>query len=164
MDFVLLAWLFALAITVHNLEEALLLPDWSKTAGKWHHPVGAGEFRFAVVVLTLLGYVAAWLATVNGKESVGSYLVAGYAIAMLLNVLFPHAIATVVMRRYVPGTLTALLLNLPVTLLLLHQGFQEGYIHGERLAWAGPLVTVSIVAAIPALFYLGRRVPVFKEY
>jgi Protein of unknown function with HXXEE motif len=159
MDFVLLAWLFALAITLHNIEEAILLPAWSKTAGKWHHPVGAREFRFAVIVLTVLAYFAAGLATVYGKESVGSYLLAGYALAMLLNVLFPHVIATVVMRRYAPGTLSALLLNLPVTLLLLHRGFQDGYIHSQRFVWTGPLVIVGIMVSIPVLFAIGRRFP-----
>ena len=57
MDFVLLSGLFALAVTLHNLEEALLLPTWSRSAGRWHHPVGAREFRFAVAVLTVFAYV-----------------------------------------------------------------------------------------------------------
>lgn len=163
MDFVILAWLFALVVTVHNIEEALLLPAWSKTAGRWHHPVGEREFRFAVVVLTVLAYATAGLAVAYGKESVGAYLLSGYAFAMLLNVLFPHVIATVVMRRYAPGTLTALLLNLPVTFLLLQKGFEEGYVHFQRFVWAGPLVVAGIMAAIPVLFAVGRRRPEFKE-
>lgn len=162
MNFILLAWLFALAITLHNLEEALLLPAWSQRAGRWHHPLGAGEFRFTVVVLTVFAYIAAWLAVIHGKESMGAYLLAGYALTMLLNVLFPHVVATVVMRRYAPGTLTALLLNLPVTLLLLHRGFQDGYIHSQRFMWVGPLVVVGIMVSIPVLFALGRRLPLLK--
>ena len=39
MDFILIAWLFALVVTLHNLEEAIWLPDWSQTAGRWHSPV-----------------------------------------------------------------------------------------------------------------------------
>ena len=163
MDFVTLVWLFALAITLHNLEEALLLPAWSQTAGKWHHPVGAQEFRFAVAVLTVLAYIAAVMAAVGGKESMGAYLLAGYALAMLLNVLFPHVIATVVMRRYAPGTLTALLLNFPVTVLLLHQSLLEGYVQLYRLTWAGPLVVAGIMAAIPLLFAIGKWLPGLKK-
>ncbi len=163
MDFILLAWFFALAITVHNIEEAMLLPAWSQNAGKWHHPVDTKEFRFAVIVLTLLAFVAASLATACGKESAGAYLVAGYALAMLLNVLFPHVIATVMMRRYAPGTLTALLLNLPVTLFLLYRGFREGYIHYERFVWAGPLVVLWIIVLIPLLFAIGRRLPELRK-
>jgi len=157
MDFVFLAWLFAGAITLHNLEEAIWLPAWSEKAGRWHHEVGAREFRFAVVVLTLLAYVFAWAAVAYGRESFGAYLLSGYALAMLLNVLFPHVAATIIMRRYAPGTLTALFFNLPVTLLLLRQGLQEGYIHLQRLVWAGPLVVAGIMVSIPVLFHLGRR-------
>jgi len=162
MDFVLLAWLFALVVTVHNIEEALLLPDWSKTAGKWHRPVGVREFRFAVMVLTVGAYVAVGWALMCGKESAGAYVLSGYALAMLLNVLFPHVIASAVTRRYAPGTFTALLLNLPATILLLRQGFQEGYIHIQRFVWLGPLVVLGILASIPLLFAIGRRLPGLK--
>lgn len=163
MDFIFFAWFFALAVTVHNIEEALLLPTWSQKAGKWHHPVGVQEFRFAVVVLTLLAYTAVLLAVVHGKESVGAYLLSGYALAMLLNVLFPHVIATAVMRRYAPGTFTGLLLNLPVTVLLLRQALQEGYIQLNNFVWAGPLVVIGLLLAIPALFLIGRRLPGSKR-
>jgi hypothetical protein len=159
MDFVLLSGLFALAVTLHNIEEALLLPKWSQSAGRWHHPVGAREFRFAVAVLTVFAYVVAYLAAAGGRESVGAYLLAGYALAMLLNVFFPHVLATLVMCRYAPGTVTALLLNLPITVLLLHRGIQEGYVQVHRLAWMGPSVVAGILAAIPVLFAIGRLKP-----
>lgn len=156
MTFSLLSWVFAAAITLHNLEEALLLPRWSQSAGRWHHPVGAREFRFAVGVLTALAYIAAVLSVVGGKETVGSYFIAGYALAMLVNVFFPHLLATLVLRRYAPGTATALLLNLPVTALLLYQGFLQGYIRLSTFLWAGPVVVAAILASIPLLFTIGR--------
>ncbi|MBU4425904.1 MAG: HXXEE domain-containing protein [Desulfobacterales bacterium] len=156
MNFPVLSWLFALAITLHNLEEALWLPGWSQSARRWHHPVGAREFRFAVGVLTALAYVAAYLSVAGGKESVGAYFIAGYALTMLMNVFFPHLLATLIMRRYAPGTATALLLNLPVTVLLLYQGLQQGYIRFSTFMWAGPLVVAAILSAIPLLFAIGR--------
>jgi uncharacterized protein with HXXEE motif len=155
--FMILAWLFAAAVTVHNLEEALFLPAWSERAGRWHRPVGANEFRFAVFVLTILAGIAALLAAVQGRESFGSYVLSGYALAMLLNVAFPHLLASMAMRRYMPGTATALALNLPITAALLHQAFGEGYISSMRFALAGPAVVLAIMLLIPALFYLGRR-------
>jgi len=157
MSFPLLSLLFAVAITVHNLEEALWLPRWSQSAGRWHHPVGALEFRLAVGVLTVLAYVAACLSVIGGKGSAGTYLIAGYALAMLMNAFFPHLLATLIMRRYAPGTATALLLNLPVTFLLLYQGFQQSYIRLSKFVWAGPLVVAAILGIIPLLFAIGRR-------
>ena len=157
MTFVQSAWLFAAAITLHNLEEAIWLPDWSRNAGRWHHAVGRDEFRFAVLVLTLLAVLSVVLAIRQGKASLGAYLVSGYALAMLLNVLVPHVVASLVMRRYMPGTATAVLLNLPVTLCVLIQGFREGYIDSHRFAIVGPAVVVSIIGLIPLLFWAGRR-------
>lgn len=159
MDFVLLSWLFALAVTLHNIEEAILLPAWSQTAGRWQHPVGAREFRFAVIVLSAAAYGAAYFAMVGGRESVGAYIVVGAALAMLLNVAFPHLLATLVLRRYAPGTGTALLLNLLVTVLLLREAIVEGYIRLHVFAWAGPLVVIVILASIPVLFAIGKRLP-----
>ncbi len=163
MDFILLSVFFALSVTTHNMEEALLLPAWSQTAGKWHHPVGTREFRFAVVVLTILAYLAVLMAAMQGKESIGAYFLSGYALAMLLNVVFPHVMATAVTRRYAPGTLTALLLNLPVTVLLIRQSLLEGYVHLQKFVWAGPLVVVIIMLSIPILFAAGRRIPGSKN-
>jgi len=111
--FIILAWLFAAVVAIHNLEEAAFLPAWSGQAGRWHRRVGASEFRFAVFVLTVLAGVAALIATVQGRESFGAYVLTGYALAMLLNVAFPHLLATLAMGRYMPGTATALVLNLP---------------------------------------------------
>lgn len=155
--FIALAWLFAAAVAVHNLEEAFLLPAWSERAGRWHSPVGAREFRFAVLVLTVFAVGAALLAAAQGRESLGAYLLSGYALAMLLNVVFPHLLATIAMRRYMPGTATALAFNLPVTVALLHQAFGEAYISPRRFALAAPAVVLAIMLSIPVLFYLGRK-------
>ena len=156
MDFLLCCWIFAVAITLHNLEEAVWLPKWSQSAGRWHNPVGEREFRFAVSVLTLLAYVGAYLAATDSRESVGAYFMAGYAFTMLMNVFIPHLLATLLMRRYAPGTVTAVLMNLPISMLLLWYGFQEDYIRVSTFLWAGPLVVVLIMAVIPLLFAVGR--------
>ena len=117
---------FCLAISAHNLEEAVWLPAWSERAGRLHARVGAREFRFAVIVLTALAWGVAVSAYLGGRESVGAYLLAGYALAMLLNVVAPHLAATALMRSYAPGTATAVLLNLPACALLLRAALLLG--------------------------------------
>ena len=79
MDFAMLSLLFAAAVTIHNIEEAVRLPGWSRSAGRFHVAVTARSFRFAVTVLTLVAWGAvAWSAA--GSE-VADYLVSGYALA-----------------------------------------------------------------------------------
>lgn len=154
LDFSELAWGFVAAIAIHNFEEAMLLPHWSQTAGKWHAPVGAFEFRFAVIFLTGLGAVLAWLAV--ARNGAGVYLLCGYALAMALNVAVPHVAGSLALRRYVPGTATAVLLNLPVCSAVLLAAAREHLIAWPTFAWAGPLVVGGILALIPILFRAGR--------
>jgi Protein of unknown function with HXXEE motif len=156
MSFPLVCWFFAAAVTVHNAEEALFLPQWSHLARHRRHPVDGREFRFAVGVLTGLAYALAYVSGISGKESVGAYLIAGYALAMLINVFLPHLVATLVMRRYVPGTATGLLFNFPVTALLLCQAFQQGYVRLHVFMWAGPLVVAAVLGSLPLLLAVGR--------
>jgi uncharacterized protein with HXXEE motif len=156
MSFSALSWAFVLAIAMHNLEEAVWLPAWSQRSGRWHPTVGAAEFRFAVIVLTAAGAAVALAASIGGKGSLGAYLLSGYALAMLLNVVFPHVLVTLAMRTYAPGTLTALLLNAPVCALLLEAALRERYVDHGVFLWAGPLVVLAILGAIPLLFAVGR--------
>lgn len=156
VDFQLLVWLFPIAITIHNLEEAIWLPKWTLSAGRWHPPVAPFVFRFAVAVLTLLAYLAALLAWLGGQNSVGAYLVTGYALAMLLNVALPHLVATVATKRYVPGLATALVFNAPVTYALLQQALIEEYVAVKTVVWVGPLVVGAVLGSVPVLFAAGR--------
>jgi hypothetical protein len=69
------------------------------------------------VILTLLAALFAVFAI--HRNEIGIYLLCGYALAMALNVFLPHVAATIALRRYAPGTATALLFNLPVCVMLL---------------------------------------------
>lgn len=157
MSFSLLGWLFAFGVVIHNTEEALFLPAWSTRAGRWHVKVGAFPFRVAVVVLSTVVIVAAWLFSVSGAHSFGAYFLTGYALAMVLNVLFPHVAATVALQSYAPGTATALLFNLPLGGCLVYRALTEGYVEKVVFAVSGPATVAGIIASIPILFAAGKK-------
>ena len=174
MKFDALVWVFALAATIHNLEEALLLPAWSRRAwrqveeaavlpawlrraGRRRVEVGAGEFRLGVLALTLVTYFIAVLAAAG--SAVAAYLVCGFALAMALNAFVPHLAASVALREYAPGTASGLLLNLPICAALLMEAAAESRIAWPMFAWVGPATVLAIAAAIPAAFALGRALP-----
>ena len=115
--------------------------------------MGAAEFRFAVAALTLLAYGCAAWASAGG--AIGAYLICGYALAMALNVFAPHLAATVAMRRYAPGTATAVLFVLPVSISLLSEAARQDRIAPSVFLWSGPLTVLAILAAIPGLFRMG---------
>lgn len=157
MSLTTIGWLFTLAVLAHNLEEALHLPAWSLRAGRVAVPVCPRVFRWAVAWLSL-GFVAVTAAaSVSAPASLGAYLMAGYVLAMVLNVFVPHLAASALTRSYMPGTGTALLLNLPLGLLYLHRAVASQSITLPTFYWAGPLVVLGIAGVLPALFALGRK-------
>ena len=156
MKISVLGWLFALGVLAHNAEEALLLPQWSASAGSRHPLVGAVEFQFAVAILSLVVILCAWAASTGGARSLGAYLLTGYALAMVLNVFFPHILASVALRTFVPGTTTALAFNLPLGGWLLWRATTEKFVQPSVFAWSGPLTVIALVASVPVLFATGR--------
>ena len=153
---VALAWLFTLGVIAHNAEEASFLPAWSKTAGRWHAPVSTREFLFAVTMLSLALVVLAAAAVSAGSRSTWAYAFTGYVFAMLANVFVPHVLGSIALRRYIPGTGTALLFNLPLGGLFLQQAVAQGFVAWGIIAWVAPVTALAIVASIPVLFAIGR--------
>ena len=76
---------------------------------------------------------------------------------MVLNVLFPHVLATVALHSYAPGTATAVLCNLPLGGYLVYRSLTEGYVEQTTFALAGPSTVIGIIASIPILFSIGNK-------
>lgn len=160
MDYSILPWLFSLFVTIHNIEEAIWLPDWSKKSGIWHPVFGDGAFRFAVGFISILAFVLAYFSMTGGKGSLGTYLISLYALIMLINVLLPHLLATIFMKTYAPGTATAILLNFPISSLLLYVGFKEGYIEYDifkLFVFAGIGIFISAIGILFFIRHIKKR-------
>lgn len=157
MSLVALTWLFTLGVLAHNTEEVLLLPAWSARAGRWHPPVGTPEFALAASVLSMALVASAAAAQSAGPQSLWADVFAGYVFAMVANVFVPHALGSIALRQYVPGTATALAFNLPLGGLFLHQAVAQGFVAWDRLLWVAPLAALVLAASVPLLFAAGRR-------
>jgi hypothetical protein len=157
MTFRDLEWLFPIVVSLHNAEEAIGFPGWLRGPGRrWHGSITSGAARFAAAILALLAFAVTWMSLVSGRQTVWTYLAFGYIAAMLANVLAPHLIATIMLHRYVPGILTALLLNLPVLTLLVVYALREGYVSGWKAVAYCAGVSATLVASLPVLFKLGK--------
>ena len=152
-----LGGLFTLGVLLHNTEEALYLPAWSSHGSRWRMPVETRVFRLAAVFFSAMLVILTTIASLSHPQSVAAYLMAGYVLAMLLNVLAPHLLATLFTRSYMPGTATAVLLNLPLGLLYLHRALSEHSVEPHVFFWSGPLTVLTILASIPALFALASK-------
>jgi hypothetical protein len=156
MSFQSLQWLFPVAVTLHNGEEAIWFPEWSRRARRWPAPVENGVFLFAVVVFTLLAFVVTWLSVRSGRQTVWTYLYFGYMAATLANAFIPHIAVSVATRSYMPGVATAAIVNLPVLSLLIWLAVKEDYVSGWKAAEYSACVAGIGTVSIPLLFKLGR--------
>lgn len=95
---------FCFAITLHNIEEAIWLPKWSQQPSKFQKPVTSNEFHFAVIVITMLAYLSAFGFLYIPESDIAKWIFTGFLGSMVINAIFPHLIATVLMKKYAPGT------------------------------------------------------------
>jgi hypothetical protein len=155
MSFQRMQWLFPIAVTLHNSEEAIWFPAWwSQHAREVPVHPNSGAFRFAVAALTLAAFVITYMSARKGKESVWAYLMFGYIAAMFANVFIPHLPASLILHSYTPGVVTALLINLPVMSLLAIGAVREGWVSGRKAVTFGIAVPLAIAGIIPLLLLI----------
>jgi hypothetical protein len=67
-----LQWFFPIAVTLHNCEEAIWMPEWvSRHAAQLPLQLpGTEEFRFALVVLTVAAFAVTYLSERKGEQSI----------------------------------------------------------------------------------------------
>ncbi|HDX9588702.1 TPA: HXXEE domain-containing protein [Bacillus pseudomycoides] len=150
--------LFLFAITLHNLEEAVWLPAWSNYAPNFHKPVGKDEFYFAVIVITSLAYLSTFYYLSFPNSSLAKYILIGFMGSMIINAIFPHLLANIVLKRYAPGLLTGLLLNIPINSLIIYQFFKNNELTFRELFLSTLIVAGVLLSLIPFLFKIGRSI------
>lgn len=156
MSFQKLQWLFPIAVTLHNSEEAIWFPAWwTRHAREVPMQPGPDAFRFALAALTVAAFVITCLGARKGKESVWAYLMFGYIVAMLANVFIPHIPASLVFRSYTPGVVTAVLINLPIMGFLAIRAVREHWVSGRKAVTFGIAVPLAIACMIPMLLLIG---------
>lgn len=149
--------IFLLGFTLHNIEEATWLPEWSKYAKKFHEPVERNQFVFAVIVVTIIGFLITIIEILdNNPGSIWSYVYLGFLGMMGLNAIFPHLIATVLLKRYAPGLMTALLLNLPLSIITITRYLNAGA-NVFYLILAIVIVSLAVLLSLKPLFKIGTK-------
>ncbi len=150
--------LFCFAITLHNIEEAIWLPRWSQTSSQFQKPITTSEFHFAVIVITILAYLAAFSYLYIPESNLTKWIFIGFLGSMIFNAIFPHLVATVLMKKYAPGLLTGLLLNIPINSLVIYQMFAKNLIVWKELILSTLVIGIILVALIPLLFKVGGKI------
>lgn len=158
-----IALLFMFTITLHNMEEALWLPQWSHQVRKYHKPVERNEFHFALIVITALAYLISGIFMFFSNVIFIKYLFIGYVGAMILNVFFPHIIVSILLKRYMPGLLTSVLINLPLNSLIIYNMINNKIVNLSEVAVSTLVMAIILVISLPNLFKIGRMLSSYDK-
>ncbi|MCH7321503.1 HXXEE domain-containing protein [Solibacillus sp. MA9] len=148
---------FCLAITLHNIEEAIWLPEWSQIGHSIQHPVTSNEFYFAVITITALAYLITFLFIFSPEINIIKWMFVGFLGAMIFNALFPHLIATIIMNIYSPGLITGLILNVPINMIILYTLHKNRFVSIKEIILSTLIIGVILLMLIPFLFNIGNN-------
>jgi hypothetical protein len=125
-----LLWLVPIFCALHNLEEAPFMESWSKRLPLKVHPnVTTRQFMFAVLFLTIGGFLLTWFGVEYLHNSTGYLLVFEIQMILFFNAFIPHIGTTVRFRMYSPGVVTAVLITLPFSVYLFQRAMEEGILN-----------------------------------
>ena len=129
LSFQQVLWFVPILFALHNLEEALLMKKWSKENSlPFHSAVTAAQFSIAVSLLTALAFAVTCLGMGRPKKSLGVYLIVAIQAIILVNAFLPHIVVSIRFRKYNPGLVTAIAINIPFSLYLFQRASAEGVV------------------------------------
>lgn len=106
------------------------------------HVPTADQLYTGLFIGALVPLLVAVIAFLSGPRSPAVYLLAGIQGTMLANAFFPHLTGTILLRRYTPGVVTAVLVIIPFSLFWFRRIAKRGF------ADRGPLIIALIVGVL----------------
>ena len=149
--------IFIFCLTLHNIEEALWLPDWINKAMPKRKQTNKEHFIFAVIGITILGYLAAGLHLLYPQHQYFGFAFIGFVGAMLINAIFPHLLLTIRFRKYSPGVFTGCCLVALLHLIILNNA-ANSYFKVSEIVISTAIVGAILLGAIPVLKWMAQRV------
>lgn len=154
--------LFLFSITLHNIEEALWIPRWSRYTQKFGKQVSGDEFHFAVLIITILAYLATGLFIFFPQNLILKYFFFGFMGAMIFNIVFPHLILTIILKKYSPGLITGVLLIMPFNSLIIISSLNNSTINLNEVIISTIVVGILLLILIPILEKIGGKLIDYK--
>ena len=151
-------------LTIHNIEEVTAGLGASRDAVRTRLPAALGSlvgspeaWLMAVVVITLVPWLLVSFGVPDRRDSGLARALVVLQAGMSLNVL-SHVAATVAMRSYTGGVVTAVLLYVPFSLRFFPLAWREEWVSRRFLRWSPALALLLVPAAVrPAGARLGRH-------
>ncbi len=138
-----LPFLFAL----HNAEEALSMVEFSARHMAGFHSVTQVQFLSALVLISVAALVLCFLAVNRLGRGVWAYVPLWIQSILFFNA-FSHIAITIQTGEAAPGVYTAVLVNIPFTLVLFRAAFRDGLVTARGAAYT---VATGLVLYVPVV-------------
>jgi hypothetical protein len=112
--------LLIVALVLHNLEEAWTICRYpNENPFSFIEPATCRQFLLSVSLITLASIGLFFIAMRTRKQELFLFISTAIAAIFLFNVFLPHVLIAVYTFNYTSGLVTAVTLNLPLSLILL---------------------------------------------
>ncbi len=132
----------------------LLPPPTGELLARFQPPT-AGAFAWSAALATVLPAIAYWAGAARGPRSRWTTLAGWLQAVFLVNVFVPHLAATLWLRRYTPGVASALLVNLPLSWVVLRAAVAEGVVTRRGLVLFGVSAALALGILVAGLLTMG---------
>ena len=130
-------WIYIIvAWSIHNLEEALTMSKWydsnaTKLPIAEYMPVSTIQqiFPIALIIVTVLLILMPILAIYKKWDN----RILGIVLGIFLVNAIQHMLTTIVFGGYSPGVITALIINLPLSIYMISQLFKHNLL--KNFSW-----------------------------
>lgn len=151
-------WLIPVLLAVHNLEEALTMPQWME-ANLWkvretvpvfnllHFPTP--QLYLSLVLVTVVPFILAFFCLRGELSRTKRNILLTLQCIIFWNALVPHVSGVVVLQMYNPGTATALFINLPFSLYLFSVSVKRGMITKRGIR---NILLIGLLLYLPAVY------------
>jgi hypothetical protein len=151
-------WSIPIILSIHNLEEALSMPQWMSA----HLPMlrstmpifehlrfSSTQLSISLSLVTLIPLLMTFVCLRGERSVLKMSILLILQTIIFWNALIPHAIGVVVLGMYNPGTITAVFLNIPFSIYLYRRVKREGIVPEPTVK---KIFIAGLVLYLPAVY------------
>lgn len=154
-----LPFLFAL----HNAEESLSMVEFSARHMAGFHSVTQVQFLSALVLITGAAFILCFMAAGRFGLGIWTYVPLWIQSILFFNA-FSHIAITIHSGEAAPGVYTAVLVNIPFTLVLFRGALREGFATARGASWSAVAGLVLYVPVVLLSLGFGSLVERLSEF
>jgi len=151
-------WFIPALLPVHNLEEALTMPVWVEE-NLWkvreviplfnHLQFSTPQLYLSLVLVTVVPFMVSFFCLRGELTERKVNILLTLQTIIFWNALVPHVSGVILLHMYNPGTISAVLINLPFSLYLLRYLLKHNILTHKQI---GIVLVLGLIVYFPVVY------------